>query len=535
MAKGSAIAAALVVAAAGGAGGYYYYQNSKNVGDRPEQLAQAIPETAYGVVYLATDPTTWGKLSKFGTPEAKQLISRSLQQLEKEALSQEKMDYQKDIQPWLGNVMVAVDANTEKAGDFTILAVSKVKDPIAAYNFLKKVNGQGTPPKESEYKGAKIWSSGTGDSESHVAYVNNSWLLVSSNKKALEKSIDTLNGAPSFSTKNGNGFFGSDSLGLPNQIASVYVDFARLIPAVNATATGSNKLTEAQLKQLADIKSIAASAGVDDKGIRAKAMTQMNKVALSLPASPGKVLSNFPADTILLTSGTNLKEIWSATAKQMETDPQAKEAFTQIQTAFQQNTKLDLTKDVFNWLGNEYAVALVPQKGGFWGDLGMGMTAVFDSTDKPATERALAGLKTLAAGSLGSTERKDNGKTITDLTNPFDATAPLLSYGWLNDNSVFFSTAAVSTAQPLNQGADFKEITSTLPQSNAGYFYLNFDRMLTVLDSKVMKPQSASIPADYLSLLKSIKGIGATGSQNGNSYQSEGLLVLKPTAPTGTN
>jgi Protein of unknown function (DUF3352) len=528
MAKGSGIAAALLVAGASGAAGYYYL-NSRNTGDRPEQLAQAIPESAYAVGYVATDPALWSKLNNFGTPEAKQLIGRSLQQAQKEILSQENLDYQKDIQPWLGNVMVAIDSST-KPGEFPILAVSKVKDQVSAFNFLNKIKDKAkTKATESAYKNAKIWSSGTGKGESHVAYINN-WLMVSNSRQSIEKSIDAANGAASFKQKNGDSFFASDSLSVTNQVAAGYVDFGRLVPALKAADTGTTKLTAEQLQQLSDLKSVTGSMGIDDKGIRAKALTQMNKVAVKLPTASGKVLNTFPANTVMVSSGVNLKDLWTETTKQMATNPKSQESLATLQTSFQQTTKLDLNKDIFSWMGGEYALGIVPQKDGFWGQVGMGMLMVVDSTDKTATDRALAGLKDLASSSFGVTERKSaDGKNISEVKNPLGAGA-LLSYGWLDDKSIFLANGEVNAKDPLNKSADFQEITGSLPQTNSGYMYVNFDQMLGLMDSQMLKSRTAAIPADYLSLLKSMKGLGAAGVQNGNDYRSEGLLVLKPTS-----
>lgn len=528
MAKGSAIAAALVIVGASGAAGYYYL-NSRNTGDRPEQLAQAIPESAYAVGYIATDPALWSKLNNFGTTEAKQLVGRSLQQAQKEILSQDNLDYQKDIQPWLGNVMVAIDSST-KPGEFSFLAVSKVKDQIGAFNFLNKIKDK-TQNKatESAYKGAKVWSAGSGQEESHVAYLNN-WLMVSNSRQSIEKSIDGANGAVSFKQKNGDRFFASDSLSVKNQVAAGYVDVARLVPALNEANT-SKKLTAEQLQQLANLKSFTASMGIDDQGLRAKALTQMSKISVNLPTAFGQVLNSFPANTMLVTSGVNLKDLWTETAKQMATNPQAQQSWAEMQTSFQQTTKLDLSKDIFSWMGGEYALGIVPQKDGFWGQVGMGLLMVVDSTDKTATDRALVGLKGLAASSsMEVTERKSaDGKSISEVKNPLGA-GTLLSYGWLDSKSVFLANGDVDAKEPLQKSVDFKEITGSLPQANSGYLYVNFDQMLGLLDSQLMKSRNVDVPAEYLSLLKSMKGLGAAGVQNGNDYRSEGLLVLKPTS-----
>jgi hypothetical protein len=98
MAKSTAIAAALLTTATvAGAGGYYYLQ-TKDPGDRPEQLALAVPEQAYAVGYIATDPKVWSKLDRFGNPIAKQVIDRSIQQIQKETVGD--IDFAKDVQPW---------------------------------------------------------------------------------------------------------------------------------------------------------------------------------------------------------------------------------------------------------------------------------------------------------------------------------------------------------------------------------------------------------------------------------------------------
>jgi hypothetical protein len=524
MAKGSAIAAALLVAGAGGAAGYYYWQTNRSGGDRPEQLAQAVPATAYAVGYVATDPQVWGKLGNFGNAEAQQLVGRSLQQVQKEILSSENLDYQKDIQPWLGNLMFALDSSGDSAQKPAILAVSKVKDQIGAYNFLNKIKGKTSATSESEYKGAKVWTTGTGDDTSHAAYFNN-WLVVSNHKKTLEKSIDAIQGGDSFKRKNGDSFFANDSLALPNQVAAIHIDFPRL---VTATA-GQGQVTQKQLQQLDDLKSITGNIGIDTQGIRTKALTQMNGASVSLPNSPNRALQNFPPDTVMVTSGVNLKDIWTETAKQLAADPDTKGTLSTWQASFRDSTGLDLEKDVFSWLGGEYALGLVTKKDGFWGGFGMGLVAIFDSTDRAATDRALGGVKSLASSASGVSERKSNdGKSINDINNPLDASAPLLSYGWLNDKSVFFATGEVSTQAPLLESSEFKEITGSLPQSNSGYFYVNFDRLVATFDSKWLKPRTAAIPGEALSLLKSVKGLGAVGRQEGQNFRSEGLLVLKP-------
>jgi Protein of unknown function (DUF3352) len=531
MSKNAGIAAAaLVTAAAAGGGGYYYLQN-RDPGDQPEQLAQAVPEKAFVVAYITTDAKIWNKFEKFGTPEAKKLISNSLQQLQKEAFSDmdNKVDYQKDVQPWLGNIMFAGINKKEDPSKGSLLMVSKVKDKVSAYNFLTKYqNKSKAKAKETEYKGAKVWETTSDETPSYTAYIDD-WLVSSDSKSTIEQSIDAIKGAASFSKKNGNQFFASGKLSLANPIASLYIDVPSLVTMAKADKSSSG-LTAAQYAQFETIQSFTGGAGIDDKGVRAKALTQMTKAPINVPAGSGKLLVNFPADTILVASGAGIKTTWEQSIQQLESNPATKKSLDEMRQSLLTSTKLDLDKDILGWMDGEYAMGLVPQSEGTWGSVGMGMTAVIETTAKPAAEKALEGFKTAASGSLGVTARKSStGKDINDIANPLSAgTGPLASYGWLDDKSIFLSTKAMDTKDPLNNGADFKEISGSLPQTNQGYLYMNFDRALAVLDSKVFKSQSATIPADYLSLLKSIKGLAAVNKIDGNSYQTEGLLVLKP-------
>jgi Protein of unknown function (DUF3352) len=522
MAKSTAIAAALLTTAAASAGGYYYLQ-TKDPGDRPEQLALAVPEQAYAVGYVATDPKVWSKLDRFGNPIAKQLIDRSIQQIQKETVGD--IDFAKDVQPWLGNVMIASFDNSNKPDEKpTILAVSKVKDKLSAFNFLNKLKGKSKEPTtESDYKGAKIWSV-SGKDPFHVAS-SGDWLMGSVDRATVEKSIDTLQGAASFSKKNGNQFFASGRLNLPNPIASVYIDFPRMAAAVNK---GSNKLNSNQITKIVKAQSFVAGMGIDDQGLRAKALTQMNDNSFKLPATNGKVLANFPADSLLVLNGSGIKNIWDETVKQSASEPTTMRAIENLRKEFRTQTKLDLDKDVFGWLGGEYAIGLFPQKEGLLGSFtGLGITAVVEGSE--TNEKSLDSMvKGLGAGKVAIKPRQSaDGKTINDIGSPLGP-GSLLSYGSIDDKTVFLSTKSSPIVEPLNKGADFQKVVSTLPASDRGIFYVNFRQLVTALQSEYLKQYTDNAPPEYFSLLKTIEGMAVNSKLEGDTYRTEGVLMLTP-------
>jgi hypothetical protein len=523
MAKSTVVVAALLATTAAGAGGYYYLQ-TKDPGDRPEQLALAVPEQAYAVGYIATDPKVWSKLDRFGNPAAKQLIDRSIQQIQKETVGD--IDFVKDVQPWLGNVMLASFANDKAAEKPTILVVSKVKDKLSAFNFLNKLKGKSKEPTaETDYKGAKIWSV-SGKDPFHVAY-SDDWLVGSADRATVEKSIDTLKGAASFSQKNGNQFFASGRLNLPNSIASVYIDFPRMAAAVNKS---NNKLDSNQIAKLVRAQSLVAGMGIDDQGLRAKALTQMNDNSFKLPATNGKVLANFPADSLLVLNGSGIKNIWDETLKQSANEPKTMGAIGHLRKEFRTQTKLDLDKDVFGWLGGEYAIGIFPQKEGLLGSFtGLGITAVVEGTEPQTNEKSLDSMiKGLGAGKVVIKPRQStDGKTINDIASPL-GTGSLLSYGAIDDKTVFLSTKNSTITEPLSKGADFQKVVSTLPASDQGLTYINFRQLANVLQGEALKQYTANVPPEYFSLLKAIEGMAISSKLDGDTYRTEGVLMLAP-------
>jgi Protein of unknown function (DUF3352) len=524
MAKSTAIAAALLTTATvAGAGGYYYLQ-TKDPGDQPEQLAMAVPEQAYAVGYIVTDPKVWSKFDRFGNPAAKQLIDRSIQQIQKETVGD--IDFAKDVQPWLGNVMIASFINDKATQKPTVLAVSKVKDKLSAFNFLNKLKGKSKDPTtESNYKGAKIWSV-SGKDPFHVAY-SDDWLVGSADRTTVEKSIDTLKGAASFSQKNGNQFFASGRLNLPNSIASVYVDFPRMAAAIN---TGNNKLDSNQITKLVRAQSFVAGMGIDDQGLRAKALTQMNDNSFKLPTTSGKVLANFPADSLIVLNGSGIKNIWDETVKQSASDPQTMGAIENLRKEFRTQTKLDLDKDVFGWLGGEYAIGIFPQSEGLLGSFtGLGITAVVEGNEPKSNEKSLDSMvKGLSAGKVAIKPRQSSdGKTINDIASPLGA-GSLLSYGSINDKTVFLSTKNSAITEPLNKGADFQKVISSMPASDQGLTYINFRQLVNLLQGEALKQYTANVPPEYFSLLKTIEGMAIGSKLDGDTYRSEGVLMLTP-------
>jgi hypothetical protein len=346
MAKKGIVMAALLLGAVGaGFAAYkYIYSGESNAGD----LAGVIPADAYMAAYISNEPEAWAKLQKFGTPEAQKIITTQLTDAQQKFVAETKMDFNKDLQPWLGNTMFAMlpgdGGNSDKP---QLLIAIGIKDKLKALDFANKLKAQSKEPtKKIDYQGIEITDSGKGSNETFSAIVNDR-LVVSPEKRTLELAIDTAKGKPSLASKAGNDWFKADTLQLKQPIAAFYVpDYLVLVQQILKSGKKPVTLDPATLTQLKKIQSFGGGIAIDDAGIRMKLVAKTDGTTLNLPSTSAKAIGSFPADTFALVGGTGLSQIWTQTNKIAAAQPATQQVLTQMRQGFTKSTQLDLDKDV---------------------------------------------------------------------------------------------------------------------------------------------------------------------------------------------
>ncbi len=132
----------------------------------PLASAKVVPDEALIATFISTDSQAWSQLQQFGTPEAQKLVAKGVQDFNQQILTESNIDYEKDIKPWVGSVMVAVlpsnpvkpaQATPQLAQEPDVLLVVGIKDKVSALNFANKLQAdKGIKSKEIVYKGQKI-------------------------------------------------------------------------------------------------------------------------------------------------------------------------------------------------------------------------------------------------------------------------------------------------------------------------------------------------------------------------------------------
>ncbi len=539
-----AVGTAVVVA--GSIATYMFFVKGPS-GDGSGALASAkiVPDDALMATYITTDPQAWAKLEQFGTPEAQKLVGKSLQDFNKNVLDSSNLSYEKDLKPWVGGVMIALlPQNAAKPAQDTpqatqepnVLMVVGIKDKVSALNFANKLKGQkDVKIQEIDYKGEKITETKGKGKPSYSAVLNNSYIAFAPEKRAVEQAIDTIKGEPSFASKQGASGILAKGVDIKNPVAQIYVpDYASMFEQLIKNSPQAAQISPQSLAQLKQVKSVVAGVGIDDGGVRMKAVANLDPQIIKYKYEPSqsKVVSQFPANTIAMVSGQGISRWWTAVTEQSKDYPEFNQAVQQTRAQLK-TLNIDLDKEVFGWMDGEFGFAAIPANQGLLASIGFGGALVFDTSDRKTALSTFTKLDTLIkTRSLTVAQRKIGNNNVTEWQVPQQGA--LISHGWLDQDTLFVAlggpiadVVAGNKAQTLDGSDSFKTITDSLQKPNGGYFYLDMDKTMTIVNKFATPAQP--IPPETAAVLNSIRGLGVTTTSVDKSIsQMEMLLSLKP-------
>ncbi len=529
----------------GAGAGIYFALNHWSRGElSPLSAAKLVPDEALMVAYLSTNTQTWEKLNQFGTPEAQQVIAKSVEEFNQKVLATNGFDYEKDLKPWLGDVMVGlmpasavkpVQDSASSENSPQVLLVIGIRDKISALQFANKLKENKTRKAEvTDYKGEKVIASQDEGKTTYVSFLNDH-LVVSDQLQLVHQAIDTLKGEPSFATQADIKDLVQQGSGISDPLVQVYLpNYGKLIQQAIAASPHASQLSPETRKQLEQMKAVVAGVGIDPLGLRMKAIATTSPDNKSWETQPadGKMVRQFPADTVLLMSGQNMSRSWKLLTEQSQANPDLKRSMDVLRGGLQ-TVNLDADRDIFGWMDGEFAIGAIPVNRGLLANIGMGGAVVVDTRDRKTAETAFSKFDKLAANFLALPQpKKIGGKDITTW-NTF--LGPLAAHGWLDSDTVFLATGESITdaiaspkGQNLSQSEPFKTLSGALPKPNGGYFYLNVEQLPSAV-ARSPQTKNQVIPADTLAILSSIRGLGATTAVSKRStHEIEMVLALKP-------
>jgi len=538
-AKKSKLLIAASIVAAGSAAVYFYFQGLSQKVSNPQDSAKVVPDEAMMAAFISPNPQALAELQRFGTPGAQKLVGMGLKTFQEQSLAGTQIDFDRDLKPWLGGVMVALlppDA-AAKTEPPKLLVVVSVKNKISAWNFANKLKSQpGATTQETEYKGVKIFEIAEPTGKRYSVALLNDQLVMAPLRKPLELAIDTFKGEPSLATQQSTTKFFAESAGVKNPIATVYIaDYPAAIEQLKANLPADIQLPWTVFSQFKQVKSMVAGIGADSAGLRVKTIAQLDpKFLQQNPQVASKLLPRFPGETIALVGGKGIDQIWSQATAQAKDSPEVDRGVQQVRSSFKR-LDLDADRDVFGWMNGEFAIGAIGSDQGILSQLGMGAAMIFETSDRPAAEATLKKLDAIAKSNptVSVAPRQVQGKEVTEWQIPQQGT--LFGHGWLNENSVFVAfggplvdVITSTPPQPLSSSPSFQAIATSLPPVNQGYFYIDMEKTMSWANQYLLAVQPNLVSPPVAELLNSLRGISvATASTEPTTAQLEMLFALK--------
>jgi Protein of unknown function (DUF3352) len=537
--KSKLLIAATIIVAAGSAGAYFYIQSLTNKVSSPQDSAKVVPDKAMMAAFISPNPQALSQLQQFGTPGAQKLVSENLKTFQNQSLAGTQIDFEKDLKPWLGGVMVALlppDGET-KTKPLQLLLVVSVKNKISAWNFANRLKSQpGTKTQESEYKGVKIAEITETSGNTYTIALLDDQLAIAPAKKSVELAIDTFKGQPSLASQQNASKFLSESAGVPNPIATVYIpDYPAAMQQIQTNLQPEVKLPSTIISQFKQVKSMVAGIGVDTAGLRVKTIAQLDpNFAKQNPQIASKMLPRFPGETLALVGGKGIDQVWSEATAEAKTNPQLNSSMKQIRDGLK-GVNLDADRDVFGWMNGEFAIGAIASNEGILSQFGMGATMIFETSDRAAAEAALKKLDAIAKSNptVSVAPRQVQGKEVTEWKIPQQGT--LFGHGWLDKNTMFVAfggplvdVISATPSQPLSSSPSFGAIVTSVSPGDKGYFYLDMDKTMTWANQYLLKAAPTLVSPPTAEVLNSIRGVSVvTTSPEPSMTQLEMLFSFK--------
>ena len=537
--KSKLLIAATIILAAGSAGAYFYIQSLTNKVSSPQDSAKIVPDKAMMAAFISPNPQALSQLQQFGTPGVQKLVSENLKTFQNQSLAGTQIDFEKDLKPWLGGVMVAFlppDGET-KTKPLQLLLVVSVKNKISAWNFANRLKSEpGTKTQESEYKGVKISEITETSGNTYTVALLDDQLAIAPAKKSVELAIDTFKGQPSLASQQNASKFLSESAGVQNPIATVYIpDYPAAMQQLQANLQPEVKLPSTIISQFKQVKSMVAGIGVDAAGLRVKTIAQLDpRFAKQNPQVASKMLPRFPGETLALVGGKGIDQVWSEATAEAKTNPELSSSMKQIRDGLK-GVNLDADRDVFGWMNGEFAIGAIASNEGILSQFGMGATMIFETSDRPAAEAALKKLDAIAKSNptVSVAPRKVQGKEVIEWTIPQQGT--LFGHGWLDKNTMFVAfggplvdAIAVAPSQPLSSSPSFGAIATSVSPGDKGYFYLDMDKTMSWANQYLLKAAPTLVSPPTAEVLNSIRGVSVvTTSPEPSITQLEMLFSFK--------
>jgi len=422
------LAVVVLVLLLASAGGFYWL-----VGRNPIRLlsnkqgsvpgaAIFVPKQAPVMASLLLNPDQLEAFQLVSTPPAeRQNVRQELAQLKQSLLATTGLDYERDVQPWLGQEITLavttldIDRDTANGQQPGYLMAIATEEPQRSREFLElfwqKRAIAGSDLVFEQYKGVKIIAANAPAAEPESiatarkpkpskyrlqletppapltpapmptlasAAVGDRFILFANHPKVLREAINNVQ-APDLSLERSTVFTQAIAALLQPRVALTFIDMPKLtqllgkkLTAQAAQPKAATDTTGALEKPPTLNQTLVVGFAPNQYGLLAETAllasdrqtasndAEAKTTALPLLAQPVGALQYMPSSSAIAASGADLDRLWTQLTNGLAPYKTAAQILEQPLQTLQTHWQLDIPADVFSWAKGEYALAMVP-------------------------------------------------------------------------------------------------------------------------------------------------------------------------------
>ncbi len=497
-----------------------------------------LPRDTLMAITVSTDNGQWQQLAKLGTAQSQKSWQADLAKMEDAFLAQ-GLSYKENIAPWVGDriTMAFLAPTTDSVDDLgqqaTIWILPIRNSGQAEKLFINKLATSGNQVAKRTHQGVAIREFQLEDQEYAIATPNNRNLIFTTAGAPIDQVIDTVQGKPSI-VKIPRFTEAMSEIGNGRPLAQVYVN----MPIATAQmAAGSNQsLSEASMERIQEMQGLGSTVTLDDNTLEFKTISWLEpqaKYPHVVKNEATGIAKRLPADTLMMTSGGNFQELWQSYAK----GTAAKLIFPfnpkSWSDSFDELTGMNFNTAFIPWLDRKFAGAIVPAKEG--NDQSIGLVALAETGDRPAALQAFKQLDDAVREQRDFQISESKTKTTSVITWRVPPGLPIISHGWLDEQTTFLTFGApvpiskrlVEAKSNLQQAALFKSATQSSLSPHNGQFYVHMPRMLKVMETNPLFPKLSPGVQQYAQGIETIGITSAISSTWSTRYDIRVTLQKK--------
>ncbi len=465
--------------------------------------ANVIPQDALMVLTVSTDPNQWRQLRSFGTTTSQAALDQNIAQVRDRFLTPNSIDYERDIQPWVGNdatfALLSPQAESTPTEGSTLrtpapqpaVLVLPIRDGGKAKEILEKSRATSKRTWNTrKHKDIEIQESQDPEAISpkasqtlSVAAIDNKLLVIANSARSIDRAIETYKGEKNSPPLNQAPGY-NDALGqikTEGSFAKVYMNLPGMAAVSLAQPEKKNNANPTQGWTL--------NASLTGEGIQFKSLLWLKPDGdrkFSPTGSAEGLPDRLPAEALMFTAGGNFKQFWSDYSRDYNSSAIKLLDPTTFKQEFRGALGMDLEQDFTNWMGGPFALSALPAAPGSSPNTPVGLVLMVQASDRRAADKTFTQLD-------DTMKRKYNFKVepakmgSQDIVNwNMGSTGISITRGWLDNNVAFLSIGApvASTflprpTTPLGRNTIFQQVLPTDPKLQGGNFFIDLEKAST--------------------------------------------------------